>query len=187
MDLKEAADFLSISTRQVENYAAQGMLTRRKVKVGRTHKNLFDRDELDRLKARLSAEIVTPSLDVPQHPEATALQRPEMVRNLVAEGEALALLQRIADALGNARTVTMPDTFAETLGRTVADEVRKLRLPVADLAHKLTLTTTDAAVLSGLPLSQIRTALRTGALPSIGRGRSRRVKRADLDAWVAGL
>lgn len=56
------------------------------------------------------------------------------------------------------------------------------------LAERLTLTIPEAADLSGIPLRNLKAAIRDGILPVFTLGSSRlRVRRRDLDAFVAGL
>jgi hypothetical protein len=44
----------------------------------------------------------------------------------------------------------------------------------------------DAARIAGCSPRALRAAIRRGELPMFGRQRSRTVRRADLDAWIAG-
>lgn len=190
LDTLQAAEFLGVTIRTLERWKAAGRLTARTFREGRTQKTYYDRAELVALKAELDAGKVSPRLDAPTH----------------ADTDRQAVAVRDSDTLGPADLAPIAETLrmifeavrtgqaADAVNRrldTIADEVRKLRRddhpPVADLAHKLTLTTSDAATLSGLPVATIRDAIRRRALPSFGRGRGRRIRRTDLDAWIAGL
>ena len=55
------------------------------------------------------------------------------------------------------------------------------------LADKLTLTLTEAALLSGLSRSHLREAIEAGELKGRIIGRGFKVKRADLDAYMRKL
>lgn len=59
---------------------------------------------------------------------------------------------------------------------------------MADLAHKLTLTVSEAALLTGFGRHAIEEACNTGALVSRRPGqREIRINRADLDEWLRNL
>ena len=60
-------------------------------------------------------------------------------------------------------------------------------LSVADIAHKLMLSLSEAAALSGLSRNHLREAIRDGELKSRKMGRGWRIKRADLESYVEGL
>lgn len=55
------------------------------------------------------------------------------------------------------------------------------------LTEKLTLSLEEAAELSGLSQYRLRADTRQGKLKSIGGGKGYRIKRADLDAYIASL
>lgn len=57
-------------------------------------------------------------------------------------------------------------------------------VPLADM---LTLSVVQAARLSGVPVTWLRTAIDDGRLPCARIGRGRRILRAHLDAFVVGL
>lgn len=52
---------------------------------------------------------------------------------------------------------------------------------------RLLLRVEEAAELLGLSRAYVYELLGTGAIPSVKIGRSRRIRPADLDAFVAGL
>lgn len=74
MDLEQAAQFLGVSTRMVERYAAKGLLSKRKIRTGRTHKNVYSRDELTALKAGLHTETITPQVAESEPPRTDSAQ-----------------------------------------------------------------------------------------------------------------
>ncbi|NEG95688.1 helix-turn-helix domain-containing protein [Bifidobacterium sp. SMB2] len=61
-------------------------------------------------------------------------------------------------------------------------------IPHIPINEKLTLTVSEAAGLSGIPVRVVRSAIRRNELRSCEAGEATiRVRRTDLDSWVAAL
>jgi DNA-binding transcriptional MerR regulator len=164
MTKQEAADFLDVTIRSIEAYAAKGKLTPARAKGKRGDITVYDEAELQKLKTA-RGEVVFSSLpkanNSPSTPPSQALQTRQSV----------ALGQMILDALQG----------LQTPGKHTSE-----RLTVADLSHKLMLSLPEAARLSGLPVEALREAVKAGKLKvvgSAGRGFGK-VKREALEAFV---
>ena len=126
----------------------------------------FNEGELQRLKEELSdflpqtwSEMSTPDAT----PETTQTLTPAQLSDL---GE------RLIAALVALRPLQLPAKPAPA---------------IADLAHKLMLTLSEAAALSNLSRNHLRQAIKRGTLKAQKIGRGWRIKRADLDAYVSAL
>jgi excisionase family DNA binding protein len=127
---------------------------------------IFNEGELERLKEEMDEFLPQPwSADDPSAatPEAQALT-PAQLSDLG---------QRLIAALEALRPALPPAT--------------KQVAPLAALAHKLMLTLPEAAALSNLSRNHLRQAIKAGTLKAQKIGRGWRIKRADLDAYVAAL
>jgi excisionase family DNA binding protein len=127
----------------------------------------FNEGELLRLKEELNDFLpqtwpsVTPSAATPETGALTPAQLSDLGERLIAALEALQ------------RPLQLPPA--------------KPVVSIADLAHKLMLTLAEAAALSNLSRNHLRQAIKTGTLKAQKIGRGWRIKRADLDAYVAAL
>ncbi len=60
--------------------------------------------------------------------------------------------------------------------------------PFVPIEHRLSLTVEEAAALSGIPVKTVRLAVRAGELGHFEKGSTTaRIRRADLEDWVAAL
>jgi hypothetical protein len=162
---QEAADYLDVSVRTVESYAAQNKLSVTYARGKRGQVAMFDDEELQRLKAELSEPIYPQRPTVAGSPEKLTT-RPNGQSNALAQVDTFAVLDRLAEMLKAQKE----------------HEYSKVKL-----SEKLTLDLSEAAQLSGLSEWRLRTDAKAGKLKSITGGRGYRVRRADLDAYVAGL
>jgi excisionase family DNA binding protein len=159
MNKQQAAEYLGVSTRAIERYTTKGRLTPSYEKGRTGPAPVYDKAQLDELKKEMDAAAAEPRAIVKRDKPA----KPDKGDN----GNALALrsgktdLAAFVAAMNSARTPS-----------------------IADLAHKLMLAEKEAARLSGLPLTQIREARKSGKLKAILTGGGWRVKRGDLDAYV---
>ena len=173
MDLEQAAAFLGVSTRMVEKYAAKGLLSKRKIRTGKTLKNAYSQGELIALKAKLHTETITPQVMAIGTPRTDS------------EHSEAALVSQQSEPL---RTDLSPMvTVAERLVAELAalkSAVESSRETAVPLADKLTLTISEAAALSGLSPARIRDGIRAGQLKVVGAGRGRRIRRTDLENYV---
>jgi excisionase family DNA binding protein len=105
----------------------------------------------------------------------------EVARVLAESGEIQrpALLES-SDTTANGESKLLPDN----------DSPARLRQPspsLAELSSKLLLTVPEVCALTGLSRGTVAAAVKAGELAAKQIGRSRRVKRTDLEEWVKGL
>lgn len=104
------------------------------------------------------------------------LEQPKYpTRPIVQSGSSEKLATRPNGSLGAIDTLTLIDRMSELFQSRIR------------LTEKLTLSLEEAAELSGLSQYRLRADTRLGKLKSITGGKGYRVKRADLDAYIAGL
>lgn len=127
--------------------------------------DLFSEGELQRLMEKLDGLV----------------PRPEPAEEST---EVLELAQAPAP-LAHADTLERLAAALEALRHLATRDAR--HVSVADLAHKLTLSLPEAAALSGLSRRQLREAMVVHRLEAMKTGRGWRIKRADLEAYVASL
>lgn len=157
MTKAQAANFLGISPRTLDNYVSKGLLKPTTV-PGKT-KPLLDFDE---------SALIAFSLDNDPVPTSTALALPEPMA-----------------LVGTLRGGVSDDAIHE-LAR-VLSEMKSGPATIVSLDKKLLLTLEQASEFSELPQGRIREALVSGALYGKKIGRSWRVKPYDLELYVAQL
>jgi hypothetical protein len=167
MNKEQAAKKLGISVRTLQRYmsAKKISFTVRKTKTG--EETIFDKADVERFKQEQKEERLTatvspvvmpsPAVSEPVNPSTESTA---LALRFDTDSAPLVFMQRIAEAL-EAQTRTIEDVK----GLTVAEAVEQ----------------------SGEPISRIREALRSGALPSHGYGRARRIKTRDLVRFLVGL
>jgi excisionase family DNA binding protein len=127
------------------------------------------------------------------HAEPGGLFSDGELRQLMEEVEGLTLAAAPADDSGECTLVPAApapgvlERLAAALEALRPREQAAPRVPIVDATHKLTLSLAEAAALSGLPRKHLRLAIKGGDLASRKIGRGWRVKRADLEAFVAKL
>jgi excisionase family DNA binding protein len=154
---QEAAELLGVTTRAIENYANKGRLSVTYAKGRRGQIAVFDDAELQALKDELQQPIY------PQRPQVTPEQ--PHTGSIVPFG-----------ALGMVEAV-------QATPRAIFDEYRRF-VPVAD---KPLLKLSEAQSLTGLSRATLREAIEAGVLTAQIIGRSFRIKRSDLDAYIKKL
>ena len=167
MNKKEAAEVLGVSPKTIERFVAQGKLKAVKVS-GRTGlESSFDPAKVEALRV----ERATP-IEALAQVETSQDRQPETV----SQSEAIAMIahamQTISSRLDETRQLRAGNVEAET---------------IADLSHLLTLDLKQAARLSGLSRSMLLDAIHNNKLKAQKLGRGWRIKRADLDKYIAGL
>ena len=176
MNKKEAANFLGVSVRALERYVQQGRISVRYEK-GKTRPTAnFDPAELETFKTELNQPSYKPAVNFRQNTSSveprqiTTDIQPEADNALVYPGE-------VGD-------ITVIDKLASIIEGLIAKTETQPSVPVAD---KLLLTLPEAQALTGLSKGFLRDAINSGELKAKIIGRSWRVKRSDLDDYVAGL
>lgn len=166
MNKEKAAEFLGVSIRTLQRYTAAGKVPARSVHTPHGHQAEYEREDLERLKAELTAAVpryvrptVTPDAGVtPGAATTTALApiQPNFAEKLTAALEAL-------------------------------KEAWKPAAPAVPLSEKLMLTLAEAAALSGLSKGYLRNAITDKQLKAQVIGKGWKVKRADLDKFIQKL
>jgi excisionase family DNA binding protein len=162
MNKQDAADFLGVSTRMIEQHAKRGRLSVRYVKGQRGDVADYDESELRALRAEHdSKRAPRPSVsrDSPETPEQGSQS-----------------IARLSD-------VRAPEFLQGLLALAAG---RKSQ-PRADVGSKIMLTLADAAELSSLSENHLREAIRAGKLKGRIIGRGYKIKRVDLDSYIKKL
>jgi excisionase family DNA binding protein len=163
MNKKEAAEYLGISSRQIENYAKQNKLSVRKEKGKTGDIAVYDEKELRRLKAELdSKRTIRPAVTTET---SESNERRELIR---ASDSRLSDVPKIFDLVKALTDSKKADT-------------------IIAISHKPLLKLDEAAALTGLSRQILRQAIESGKLSGRIIGRAYRVKRADLDAFIKKL
>ncbi len=162
MNKAQAAEYLAVSTRAIERYTTKGRLTP-KYEPGRTGPApVYDRTQLDTLKAEMQKPVLRPTVKHDKPAQTDKPDKDDKSNGLMLRSGSRADLAALIAAIDGARATS-----------------------VTDLSHKLALTEKEAARLSGYPLSQIRAARKAGRLKATLTGSGWRVKRRDLDVYVS--
>lgn len=182
MNKKEAAAYLGISTRQLENYARQGRLSVRKEK-GRTGDiAIYDDEELSRLKTELDAKRGVIQAAVVRE-ETNA----EAGTGAGATPESRAIVRGPASGLPQISPHEFIDQLAAAILARQAEQKERHEPTINELAAKPLLTRAEAQRYTGLSRELLREAVTSGKVKEILLGRSYRMKRAELDRYVAAL
>ncbi len=166
MNVKEAAEYLSISVKTLERKIAAGDVSVAYVPGATGKQRTFDRAELDRFKAAEAEKAVATSYVISKSrnsdaPSSQALERAGGEQGMSMLASVLADALRAAHAPGDGKHDTTP--------------------PV-ELKDKLMLTEKEAAAYSGLSLADIERA--RDPLKAIKTGAGWRVKREELERYV---
>jgi excisionase family DNA binding protein len=172
----EAATYLEMSVRTLQRLTAAGEIQAGEIKGKTGMVTDYHQDELDRYKRVQAAEkeaaprVMRPHV-APDTPDTPDTASPSQALERRADRQSIeAFVSMIADALQ-----------ANVAQRN--DHVRPLS--PADLAHKLTLSITEAAALSGLSANHLREACVAGKLKAKIVGRGWKIRPEDLRAYVS--
>ncbi|BAZ71369.1 hypothetical protein NIES4106_61660 (plasmid) [Fischerella sp. NIES-4106] len=179
MNKQEAADYLGVSVRALERYVQQGRISVRYEK-GKTRPTAnFDQTELEAFKVELNQPTIKPAVETRQTPpnieprQISTDQHQQTDKPVLYSGE--------ISEFGEIGVIEKLSSIIESLlGR--ADNQ-----PTVPIADKLLLTMTEAQALTGLSRECLRDAINEGKLKAKMIGRSWRIKRSDLEKYVAGL
>jgi excisionase family DNA binding protein len=162
MNKKEASEFLGVSTRLVEKYASEGRLGEVTYVRGRTGKQAeYDRQAVEKLKA---------VLDTPDTAIATRTPDARLFAAHLVE-----ILERREQA------------NIEAIRGLLNEGSNKPRSASIRISEKTLLTINDCRLLTGLSRQLLRQAIEDGKLKGRIIGRAYRVKREDLDRYIANL
>jgi excisionase family DNA binding protein len=163
MNKKEAAEFLGCSERAIERYVKAGKISCSYEKGKTRSVAVFDKSELERFKGE--GEAVRPAFEVIE---------PELRQTTTVDQSGLTILED------------------EPVGIVGIDDISKLSAMVELLLHnqqtkpseKLVLTLDDCSQLTGFSRGILREAIATNQLKAKIIGKSWRVRRADLEAYI---
>ena len=200
MNKQEAASFLGCSVRQLERYTSENRIGVRYEK-GRTRPTpIYDEAELSRFKEEQDRPVHRPVIESRQDlgsevegmatiatDEKTRALKTTSVGN--AEDFALLLSQplplgQVLAALARAGALKTHDSTDAVSFNPAPVEQNK---PAFDLGPKLLLTLPECQNLTGLSREVLRVAIDKEELKARRIGRAWRVKRADLEAYIASL
>jgi excisionase family DNA binding protein len=206
---KEAAAYLGISTRQVENYASAGRLSVRKERGKTGDISVYDDEELRQLKIELDAKRGVIQAAVIREPMAASengahangddLESSEVVRAFASQLShltpqefiaqlAAAILtqaeQRQQRHIGAGQGQGEPD---ESQQRSKRRKYDPNETPISDLAAKPLLTRAEAQRYTGLSRELLREAVTSGKVSEVKLGHAYRMKRAELDSYATDL
>ncbi len=180
---KEAAAYLGISTRQLENYARPGRLSVRKEKGKTRNIAIFDDEELRQLKTELDAKRGLLQGAVVRD-EASATGEMNGAR---ATSESRAIVRGLASGLPQISAHEFIDQLAAAILARQAEQKQKHEPTINELAAKPLLTRAEAQRYTVLSRELLHEAISAGKVKEILLGRAYRMKRAELDKYIATL
>jgi excisionase family DNA binding protein len=180
---KDAAAYLGISTRQLENYARQGRLSVRKEKGKTGDIAIFDDEELRLLKTELDAKRgLIQGAVVREEASADAA-----TNGAGATSESHAIVRGSTSGLPQISPHEFIDQLAAAILARQAEQKQRHEPTINELAAKPLLTRAEAQRYTGLSRELLREAVTAGKVKEILLGRAYRIKRAELDSYVATL
>jgi excisionase family DNA binding protein len=176
MNKEDVAKALGCSTRQIEKFASEGRLGERIYVRGKRGRQAdYKPEEVERLKVELERERA----EVIGHAAQTALAAPKR--------EAVALVEQLTASLDRQHNDAERIIAAITSLREAPAQLNGEAPPGVGIMDKLTLSLIEASQLSGLSRGHLREAIENKKLKARIIGKSWRMIRADLDAYVAKL
>jgi excisionase family DNA binding protein len=206
MKKKEAAAYLGISTRQVENYARAGRISVRKERGKTGDVSVYDEEELRGLKNELNAKrgviqaavVREPATtaEAEPHPNGDDLESSEVVRAFASQLSRLTPQEFIAQLAAAILKQAEQKQLEAGQGQNEPEQSQQKpekrqrspnETPISDLAAKPLLTRAEAQRYTGLSRELLREAIRSGKVKEIKLGHAYRMKRAELDSYVGTL
>jgi excisionase family DNA binding protein len=157
MNKDEAAAYLGISTRTLERYTSKGTVQVKYDGAKTRPVAIYDREDLDRLKADLQIPLIKPQI-------ASSELSPTVPDN---QNHSLSVI--VGDMAGQ---------LENPLERLIA------ALSAVPIADKLLLTLPEVQALTGLSRNILKEAIKSGELKTKIIGKSYRCKRQDVEAFV---
>ena len=166
MNKKEAAEYLNVSTREIERYTSQGKLTPT-YERGRTGPApVYDQAQLDELKRQMDEATDT------IHSAVKPDKRDKRDRGDRRDKDG-ALVLRSGSRVDLAAFIAVID---KARGQSITD-----------IAAKPLLTRAEAQRYTGLSRELLHEAVTSGKVKEIKLGRAYRIKRAELDSYIETL
>jgi excisionase family DNA binding protein len=174
MNKKQAAEFLRVSTRAIERYAAKGKITVTYTKNA-TGQALAEFNDAD--LQRVKEEMGQPPLPTRPTVEKKAIDTHDISDNH-DNGNGRSSLALVPKNLID---------FAELLSIGVGKQLLTLQSQALPISDKLTLSLSEASQLSGLSRGFLIVAIKVKKLKAAKRGRGWNIKRIDLDSYIKKL
>ncbi|KAB8333788.1 helix-turn-helix domain-containing protein [Scytonema tolypothrichoides VB-61278] len=174
MNKQEAAEFLEVSVRALERYVQQGKISV-KYQKGKTRSIAnFDPVELESFKTELNQPTFKPSVETRQPPT----DNHSRTRKDVLYSGDIAKFGEVGDI--NGFSVSAIDKLC-----LVVDML--LDKPLVPISDKVLLKLSEVQALTGLSKNILRAAIKEKKLKAQLIGKSWRIKRADVDEYIASL
>ncbi|MGB8510743.1 MAG: helix-turn-helix domain-containing protein [Pyrinomonadaceae bacterium] len=212
MKKKDAAAFLGISTRQIENYARAGRISVRKERGKTGDISVYDEEELRGLKNELDARrgVIQAAVvrelaatdEAEPHTNGDSRESSEAIRAFASQLSRLSPQEFIAQLAAAILTQAEQRQQAAQMqieagqGQTKPEQgeqrPKKLRhdpneTRISDLAAKPLLTRAEAQRYTGLSRELLRKAVTSGKVKEVKLGHAYRMKRAELDSYIGTL
>jgi excisionase family DNA binding protein len=168
MTKQQAADYLGVTIRSIEAYAAKGKLTPMRAKGTRGDITVYNEEELARLKQEREQASYVPNF-------AALAPRPQQ--------QAIAPQPPSFDWTSWLLTRLSDPQFMDAIGKLV--EVIAKHSAATKTADRLALTLKEASDLSGLSTTTLRNDIHSGELKAKIIGRGWKIRRADLDSYMS--
>jgi excisionase family DNA binding protein len=168
MNKAEAAEYLECSVRAIERYVQQGKISCTYQKGKTRSIAVFNIEELNRLKEH--TETVKPAFETIEQPRQT----------LTEDEQKLAIFNEQSSSIGEVDGVSDINKLASMVEVLLYNQQVKA-------SDKLLLTIDECRQLTGLSRVTLRSAITNGELKSKIIGKSWRIKRADLEAYLEAL
>ncbi len=182
MNKQEAADFLGVSVRALERYVQQGRISV-KYEKGKTRSVAnFDATELEAFRTELNEPSYKPAVESRQ--TASKDETRQMSPDNQSQTDKDLLHYGQLSEFGEVDQLSVIDKLSIIIETLLNKSQNQPSLTIAD---KLLLKLPEAQALTGLSREILRTAIKEGKLKAEKIGRSWRIKRSDLDEYVAGL
>ena len=162
MNKKEASEFLGVSIRLVEKYAAEGRLGKITYIRGKTGKQAeYNQDAVEMLRAALES------------PDTALTTNSPDARLFVAQ-----LVEAMA---------SREQAHVEAIRGLLSGSSEEPRSASVRVSEKILLNLTDCRLLTGLSDAKLRAAIHSGKLAGQIIGRGYKIKRAELNRFVNDL
>ncbi len=207
---KDAAAILGISTRQIENYARAGRITVRKERGKTGDISVYDESEIQQLKSELDAKRGVIQAAVVREPapdggeaepngNGHSPESSEAIRAFASQLSRLSpqeFIAQLADAIltqAEQRQQRQLEAGQEQGEQDQSQQRPKKRQhdpdqpTINELAAKPLLTRAEAQRYTGLSRQLLREAVTSGKVAEVKLGHAYRMKRAELDNYVAEL
>ncbi len=207
MNKKDAASYLGVSTRQLENYARAGRLTVRKERGKTGDISVYEDDEIKQLKSELDAKrgVIQAAVVREPDPDGEAAgpngnghspENSEAIRAFASQLSRLSpqeFIAQLADAI-----LTQAEQRQLEAGQGHGEQEQSQQRPkkrqhdpdqptINELAAKPLLTRAEAQRYTGLSRQLLHEAVTSGKVKEVKLGRSYRMKKVELDSYIKNL